>query len=614
MLSPRRYSDAEQLGLTMQPSPTKLSPRAPYAIASPYKNVALPALSDPSTSARDGKQAAGHPSPAHRAREDMRRRLQLRSLRAKLAVLLESWIAEQRLTVTQPTLMEALERMGICVAEQSIADLFRAFGTTDRLDIRGLYDAVWVGRRDARGAAVHRVLSGSKTSQAPGSLSEASSSLEPPRSTSTSVNPTLDQLKMLATPSSARYESGWDGAIHGMLRQDSSQKQLQPDDGPQRRRVDANAVLARHPSGWEVVCNGESKSVSHGMSPRRVLPPPPTQRRLRKLDSQTLSTYRLAAAEAVGGDAADARGRRLRKLREACVRINSRIIEALVVSCDMRADSLVSPSDLLFALQAVGLHATLADAQALHSAWASAEDQVLLFSALAHALRHNGQRRPEPRPPPRHQDDEDNTANVARKIQQELRRKAGAAHGRREADSLMRGMSGMRDHTMRLFKKWDVDRTGNINREELKKGVVELGLPARPADINSLFDIMDPDGDGVVELHELNRMLRWAYSNRKNATLLEGNEVSPFFSCPLLSMQHGSASPLWCSLQEPFAFNEDNGTPPAQQLIDYLQKMGGRVMGASRTCISRAASLAPPLHLPRISPCLAARSIPRDGR
>ena len=100
MLSPRRYSDAEQLGLTMQPSPTKLSPRAPYAIASPYKNVALPALSDPSTSARDGKQAAGHPSPAHRAREDMRRRLQLRSLRAKLAVLLESWIAEQRLTVT----------------------------------------------------------------------------------------------------------------------------------------------------------------------------------------------------------------------------------------------------------------------------------------------------------------------------------------------------------------------------------------------------------------------------------------------------------------------------------------------------------------------------------
>ena len=57
-------------------------------------------------------------------------------------------------------------------------------------------------------------------------------------------------------------------------------------------------------------------------------------------------------------------------------------------------------------------------------------------------------------------------------------------------------------------REWDDDRSGAVSRDEFAKALPMLGLEASAAQINSLFDEWDPDRSGMLEIGELNSLLR----------------------------------------------------------------------------------------------------------
>ena len=59
-----------------------------------------------------------------------------------------------------------------------------------------------------------------------------------------------------------------------------------------------------------------------------------------------------------------------------------------------------------------------------------------------------------------------------------------------------------------LFKEWDDDDSGSIGKAEFRKAMGALGFEASDADMDVVFDSMDPDGSGLIEYKELNELLR----------------------------------------------------------------------------------------------------------
>ena len=48
-----------------------------------------------------------------------------------------------------------------------------------------------------------------------------------------------------------------------------------------------------------------------------------------------------------------------------------------------------------------------------------------------------------------------------------------------------------------LFRQWDDDGTGKIEKEEFRRGMKELGLTVGKAQLDELFDMWDPDKSGA---------------------------------------------------------------------------------------------------------------------
>lgn len=268
-------------------------------------SFALPTVS-PRSSAT-GVQPGSQSSSSARAREDMRRRLHYRANRARLALVLERWLEENRLRVDPLQLIEALRAMDLEPHEDHVDELFRAFdadATTGRVEVRTLHEALWWGKRDPRGAAAMRLLTGAKLRDAAQASRRSSSDPSAPAKAPSSLAARLHAVHAFQTAAPAAD------------------------------------------------------------SPGRSRPSPPTV--ARKLTSHDLRAYRLDAAAAVGGEAsedasttaavaekaaAERERRRVEQLGEECARSGLRIIEHLM-GRGMSGQSEVTLADLQGALQA----------------------------------------------------------------------------------------------------------------------------------------------------------------------------------------------------------------------------------------------------------------------
>jgi Ca2+-binding EF-hand superfamily protein len=59
-----------------------------------------------------------------------------------------------------------------------------------------------------------------------------------------------------------------------------------------------------------------------------------------------------------------------------------------------------------------------------------------------------------------------------------------------------------------VFREWDTDGNGAIDKKEFRKAVAALGYEVPKRDLDQVFDEMDDSGDGFIEYSELKSVLR----------------------------------------------------------------------------------------------------------
>ena len=90
--------------------------------------------------------------------------------------------------------------------------------------------------------------------------------------------------------------------------------------------------------------------------------------------------------------------------------------------------------------------------------------------------------------------------------------------------SLREALSRSATRVIDLFRLWDEDGSGTIERKEFRRAIRALGFDffANNAEIDLVFDDFDIDGSGKLEYKELNTMLRQGQSVRLADELLNG--------------------------------------------------------------------------------------------
>ena len=59
-----------------------------------------------------------------------------------------------------------------------------------------------------------------------------------------------------------------------------------------------------------------------------------------------------------------------------------------------------------------------------------------------------------------------------------------------------------------LFRDWDEDESGRIDRTEFRRGLLALGIKAPREELDALFGSFDLDRSGQLDFRELNAALR----------------------------------------------------------------------------------------------------------
>jgi Ca2+-binding EF-hand superfamily protein/tetratricopeptide (TPR) repeat protein len=76
---------------------------------------------------------------------------------------------------------------------------------------------------------------------------------------------------------------------------------------------------------------------------------------------------------------------------------------------------------------------------------------------------------------------------------------------------------------MNLFKDWDFDNSGTVDRSEFRKAMKALGLNAPVEHVDAIFGEFDADGGGLIEFKELNHCLRQGSGVRMTKSVVLAN-------------------------------------------------------------------------------------------
>ena len=77
-----------------------------------------------------------------------------------------------------------------------------------------------------------------------------------------------------------------------------------------------------------------------------------------------------------------------------------------------------------------------------------------------------------------------------------------------------------------LFREWDDDGNGLVDKKEFRKAMSAMGIQASKEDINAVFDSMDADGGGTLEYGEMNKAFRRGGTVKLDANLQAGAKGS----------------------------------------------------------------------------------------
>ena len=75
-----------------------------------------------------------------------------------------------------------------------------------------------------------------------------------------------------------------------------------------------------------------------------------------------------------------------------------------------------------------------------------------------------------------------------------------------------------------LFREWDVDSSGTVDKAEFHKALMRLGLNSTKAESAAIFDSLDEDASGALEFRELHKKLRCLphFGTRRRAACARG--------------------------------------------------------------------------------------------
>ena len=105
-------------------------------------------------------------------------------------------------------------------------------------------------------------------------------------------------------------------------------------------------------------------------------------------------------------------------------------------------------------------------------------------------------------------------------------------------EALRAKIASSMQRTFNLFREWDVDGNGSIDRDEFARALAVLGLEPDARNAVALFDALDDDKSGSLEFSELNARLRQRIDVAKHVREREQRRAGK----PAEARQHSSAA------------------------------------------------------------------------
>ena len=124
------------------------------------------------------------------------------------------------------------------------------------------------------------------------------------------------------------------------------------------------------------------------------------------------------------------------------------------------------------------------------------------------------------------------------------------------------------------FREWDNDGRGTISRDAFQRAMAELEYRAPVEEIDALFLKWRSDQTGVLEINELERLLRRGASVMESALEMDCENKR--------ALRTGGVDKAGSTLLQGFAIDEASDLSVAEQLRDALSKAAVRVIDLFR--------------------------------